>query len=62
MSAPDRIFCMQELHTYLLETPARLHAEDLAKALREIRDTPCMDPEGNSQIAAIALAKLEGNT
>ena len=30
----------------------------LVKALREIRDSPCMDPEGNSAIAADALRAI----
>ena len=30
----------------------------LVAALREIRDNPCMDPEGNSAIASAALADV----
>ena len=30
----------------------------LVAALREIRDNPCMDPEGNSAIASAVLADL----
>ena len=30
----------------------------LVESLREIRDNPCMDPEGNSAIASAVLADL----